>query len=397
VSAEHGVGGKKRAYLGHARDAGALSAMRAIKRALYPSNGTEPGQGPSHSNVSNPQGAPMLRLISVVLSRRLLAAIPTLLVLSLVVFIVLRLIPTDPLAMMLPPNATAADAAALRHQIGLDQPIPVQFLIWLKNALHGNLGESIAFHQAVSTLIGSTLAATLELCLASLVLSLLISVPGGVLAYAVTDKGWELPVGLGVVLMQSVPSFLWALLLVAVFGVLLPVLPFTGRVDDGVMMPHVTGFLLIDFLLKGQWHEWLGAARHLVLPSISLAFGFAPLVIRVLRSSLLDQRGEAYVAVARLRGVSESRILWRHMLKNAALPALTMIGVQFGFLFGGALLVEMIFSFPGVGNLMLQAVSNNDLLLIQGIAIISCALMLLINAIVDTLYVIMNPRLREAA
>jgi peptide/nickel transport system permease protein len=339
----------------------------------------------------------MLRLISVVLSRRLLAAIPTLLVLSLVVFIVLRLIPTDPLAMMLPPNATAADAAALRHQIGLDQPIPVQFLIWLKNALHGNLGESIAFHQAVSTLIGSTLAATLELCLASLVLSLLISVPGGVLAYAVTDKGWELPVGLGVVLMQSVPSFLWALLLVAVFGVLLPVLPFTGRVDDGVMMPHVTGFLLIDFLFKGQWHEWLGAARHLVLPSFALAFGFAPLVIRVLRSSLLDQRGEAYVAVARLRGVSESRILWRHMLKNAALPALTMIGVQFGFLFGGALLVEMIFSFPGVGNLMLQAVSNNDLLLIQGIAIISCALMLLINAIVDTLYVIMNPRLREAA
>ena len=339
----------------------------------------------------------MLRLISIVLSRRLLAAIPTLLVLSLVVFIVLRLIPTDPLAMMLPPNATAADAAALRHQIGLDKPIPVQFLIWLKDALHGNLGESIAFHQGVSTLIGSTLAATLELCLVSLALSLLISVPGGVLAYAVTDKGWELPVGLGVVLMQSVPSFLWALLLVAVFGVLLPVLPFTGRVDDGVMMPHVTGFLLIDFLLKGQWHEWFGAVRHLVLPSVSLAFGFAPLVIRVLRSSLLDQRGEAYVAVARLRGVSENRILWRHMLKNAALPALTMIGVQFGFLFGGALLVEMIFSFPGVGNLMLQAVSNNDLLLIQGIAIISCALMLLINAIVDTLYVIMNPRLREAA
>jgi ABC-type dipeptide/oligopeptide/nickel transport system permease component len=339
----------------------------------------------------------MLRLISIVLSRRLLAAIPTLLVLSLVVFVVLRMIPTDPLAMMLPPNATAADAAALRHQIGLDKPIPVQFLIWLGNALHGNLGESIAFHQGVTTLIGSTLAATLELCLASLVLSLLISVPGGVLAYAVTDKVWELPVGLGVVLMQSVPSFLWALLLVAVFGVLLPVLPFTGRVDDGVMMPHVTGFLLIDFVLKGQWHEWFGAARHLVLPSLSLAFGFAPLVIRVLRSSLLDQRGEAYVAVARLRGVSESRILWRHMLKNAALPALTMIGVQFGFLFGGALLVEMIFSFPGVGNLMLQAVSNNDLVLIQGIAIISCALMLLINAIVDTLYVIMNPRLREAA
>ncbi|MFK4442213.1 ABC-type dipeptide/oligopeptide/nickel transport system permease component [Caballeronia udeis] len=339
----------------------------------------------------------MLRLISTVLSRRLIAAIPTLLMLSLIVFVVLRLIPADPLAMMLPPNATPADAALLRHQLGLDKPIPSQFLIWLVNALHGNLGASISFQQPVATLIGSTLPATLELCLTALVISLIISVPGGVFAYAVTERRGELPVSFGVVLMQSVPSFLWALLLIALLGVYLPVLPFSGRVGDGIPMPHLTGFLLIDFLVKGEFSDWLSAASHLVLPSLALAFGFAPLVIRVLRSSLLDQRNESYVGVARLRGVSESRILWRHMLKNAALPALTMIGVQFGFLFGGALLVEMIFSFPGVGNLMVQAVRNNDLVLIQGIAIVFCALMLVINAIVDTLYVIMNPRLRKTA
>ncbi|MDB5836976.1 MAG: transporter permease [Caballeronia sp.] len=339
----------------------------------------------------------MLRLISTVLSRRLIAAIPTLLMLSLIVFVVLRLIPADPLAMMLPPNATPADAALLRHQLGLDKPIPSQFLIWLVNALHGNLGASISFQQPVATLIGSTLPATLELCLSALVISLIISVPGGVFAYAVTDRRGELPVSFAVVLMQSVPSFLWALLLIALLGVYVPVLPFSGRVGDGIPMPHLTGFLLIDFLVKGEFSDWLSAASHLVLPSFALAFGFAPLVIRVLRSSLLDQRNESYVGVARLRGVSESRILWRHMLKNAALPALTMIGVQFGFLFGGALLVEMIFSFPGVGNLMVQAVRNNDLVLIQGIAIVFCALMLVINAIVDTLYVIMNPRLRKTA
>jgi ABC-type dipeptide/oligopeptide/nickel transport system permease component len=339
----------------------------------------------------------MLRLISTVLSRRLIAAIPTLLMLSLIVFVVLRLIPADPLAMMLPPNATPADAALLRHQLGLDKPIPSQFLIWLVNALHGNLGASISFQQPVAMLISSTLPATLELCLSALVISLIISVPGGVFAYAVTDRRGELPVGFAVVLMQSVPSFLWALLLIALLGVYLPVLPFSGRVGDGIPMPHLTGFLLIDFLVKGEFSDWLSAASHLVLPSLALAFGFAPLVIRVLRSSLLDQRNESYVGVARLRGVSESRILWRHMLKNAALPALTMIGVQFGFLFGGALLVEMIFSFPGVGNLMVQAVRNNDLVLIQGIAIVFCALMLVINAIVDTLYVIMNPRLRKTA
>jgi peptide/nickel transport system permease protein len=339
----------------------------------------------------------MLRLIAIVLSRRLVSAIPTLFMLSLIVFVVLRLIPADPLAMMLPPNATPADAAALRHQLGLDKPIPVQFVIWLVNALHGNLGASISFQQPVSILIGSTLPATLELCLAALAISLIISVPGGVFAYSVTDRRGEFPVSLGVVLMQSIPSFLWALLLISVLGVWLPVLPFSGRLGDGIPMPHLTGFLLIDFLLKGDWRDWISAFTHLVLPSLALAFGFAPLVIRVLRSSLLDQRNESYVGVARLRGVSESRILWRHMLKNAALPALTMIGVQFGFLLGGALLVEMIFSFPGVGNLMVQAVRSNDLVLIQGIAIVFCALMLIINAVVDTLYVTMNPRLRKTA
>jgi ABC-type dipeptide/oligopeptide/nickel transport system permease component len=338
----------------------------------------------------------MLRLITLVLSRRILSAIPTLLALSLVVFVVLRLIPADPLAMMLPPNAPPADAAALRHQLGFDRPLVVQFGIWLMSALHGNLGESISFQQPVTALIGSTLPATLELCITALVLSLVISVPGGVFAYAVSGRRGEFPVSLGVVLMQSIPSFLWGLLLIAVLGVYLPILPFAGRVGDGVPMPHLTGFLLIDFLLERDWTDWISALRHLVLPSLALAFGFAPLVIRVLRSSLLDQRGESYVAVARLRGISESRILWRHMLKNAALPALTMIGVQFGFLLGGALLVEMIFSFPGVGNLMIQAVRSNDLVLIQGIAIVFCGLMLLINAIVDTLYVVMNPRLRKS-
>jgi ABC-type dipeptide/oligopeptide/nickel transport system permease component len=338
----------------------------------------------------------MFRLIGVVLGRRLFAAIPTLLVLSMLVFLVLRMIPADPLALMLAPNATAADAAALRHQLGMDQPVPTQFMIWVTHALRGDLGNSIAFQQPVTTLIGASLPATLELCVTSLFLSLLISIPGGVLAYAVTDRRGDFSVGLVVVLMQSIPSFLWALLLIAILGVWLPILPFSGRVGDGVPMPHLTGFLLVDFLLQGQWINWLSALRHLIMPALALAFGFAPLVIRVLRSSLLDQRVESYVGVARLRGLSESRILWCHMLKNAALPALTMIGVQFGFLFGGALLVEMIFSFPGIGNLMIQAVRNNDLVLIQGIAIVFCVLMLVINAVVDALYVVMNPRLRRA-
>jgi ABC-type dipeptide/oligopeptide/nickel transport system permease component len=336
----------------------------------------------------------MFQVISAIVVRRLLLAIPTLVLLSLVVFIVLRMLPVDPLAMLLPASATAADAAALRQQLGFDKPLPEQFLIWFWQALRGNLGISINFRQPVAPLMLGALPATLELTLTALLIALLISVPGGVLAYVLYQRKREAAADLVVALMQSIPAFLWSLLLILAFGVLWPVLPFSGRIGEGVVLPDITGFALIDLLLVGRFDAWLTALSHLLLPALALALGFAPLVIRVLRSSLIDAASEPYVEAARLRGLSESRIIWRHMLKNAALPTITMIGVQFGFLFGGALLVEMIFGFPGVGNLMVQAVKGNDLPLIQGIALIFCVLMLAITVIVDVLYAVLNPRLR---
>jgi peptide/nickel transport system permease protein len=311
-----------------------------------------------------------------------------------VVFVVLRMLPVDPLAMLLPASATAADAAALRQQLGFDKPIPQQFLIWLWEAVNGNLGSSINFRQPVVQLMLAAVPATLELTLTGLLLALVISVPGGVLAFVLHQRRHEAAADLIVALMQSIPAFLWSLLLILAFGVFWPVLPFSGRVGDGVTLPDITGFALVDLLLVGRFEAWLSAVSHLLLPALALALGFAPLVIRVLRSSLIDAANEPYVEVARLRGLSETRILWRHMLKNASLPTITMIGVQFGFLFGGALLVEMIFGFPGVGNLMVQAVKGNDLPLIQGIALIFCVLMLVITVFVDVLYAVLNPRLR---
>jgi peptide/nickel transport system permease protein len=337
----------------------------------------------------------MLQLTLGIALRRLAVAIPTLILLSLVVFVVLRLLPVDPLSMMLPPSATAADSAALRQQMGFDKPIPVQFAIWLWEAARGNLGLSINFRQPVTTLMAAAIPATIELALAGLFISLVISIPGGVIAYVLYRRKREAAADLVVTLLQSMPSFLWALLLIVVFGVLWPVLPFSGRVGQDVTLPGITGLALVDLLITGQFDAWLSALSHLLLPALALALSFAPLVIRVLRSGLIDAANEPYVEVARLRGLSETRILWRHMLKNAALPTITMIGVQFGFLFGGALLVEMIFGFPGVGNLMVQAVKGNDLPLIQGIALLFCVLMLGINAIVDVLYAVLNPRLRN--
>ena len=339
----------------------------------------------------------MFRLVATIVGQRLLAALPMMIVVSIVVFVVLRLLPADPIGMMLPPNATRADIAALQAAFGLDKSVPEQYWIWLRDALHGDLGQSIQYRVPVTQLIGRALPATIELSLAALGLALLISIPGGLGLYALRGRRGELAADIGVVTLLSIPSFLWAIFLMLVFGVAFPVLPFTGRIGSNVVVPDVTGFLFVDTLVTGHWREIASVASHILLPAVSLALGLIPIIMRVLRSSLIEAATEDYVNVARLRGVSESGILVRHMLKNAALPTVTLIGVQSGFLLGGTLLVELIYSFPGIGNLMVQAVRNHDLPLLQGVALVFCVAVLLANTIVDALYVILNPRLRRPA
>lgn len=334
-------------------------------------------------------------LINVAL-KRFAGAIPTILLLSMVVFFVLRALPADPLAMLLPPNATQADADVVRHALGLDRSIAYQYMIWLRDALTGNLGSSISFREPVTRLIANALPATLELSFVGLALALIISIPGGLLLYGTRGTIIENVLDVLVVCMLSIPAFLWAIFLLLGFGVMLGWLPFAGRVDSGVVMPSGTGFLLIDYLVAFQWSSWQNALAHLLLPATALALGFSPLVIRVLRSSLLESSEDHYVTVARQRGLNERQIILAHMLRNSALPTITLIGAQFGFLFGGTLLVETIFSYPGIGNLMVQAVRNHDLPLIQGIALVFCVITLLINTIVDVLYVVLNPKLRRA-
>jgi ABC-type dipeptide/oligopeptide/nickel transport system permease component len=206
---------------------------------------------------------------------------------------------------------------------------------------------------------------------------------------------WFEPVAdLASVLLLSIPEFLWGLILLFVFGVALELLPFTGEVAPGLPIPHITGFLLLDALLIGRLDVFLSACQHLILPSLALGLAFSPAIMRVLRSSLFDVYHEDYIVQARLRGVSENRILLGHALKNAALPTLTLIGVQFGILFSGTLLVEVIYSYPGMGNLMVDAVRNTDLPLIQAIGLTYCIVVLIINTAVDSLYAVLNPKLR---
>jgi ABC-type dipeptide/oligopeptide/nickel transport system permease component len=328
--------------------------------------------------------------------RRLLLAIPTLLVVSLLVFVVLRLIPADPLAMSLPPNATQADMAEMRHEMGFDRPIPVQYVIWLSHIVRGDLGISIQYRRSVSDLILDALPTTLELVAVGLTLGIVLGIGCGMAMFAWRGRVQEQIADLGSTVVMSIPEFLWAILLILGLGVGLRLFPFIGRIDAQMTVPTITGFLLIDTLIDRNPAAFFSALAHLALPALALALGLAPLIMRVLRSSLFDTYVEDYIALARLRGLSERRILWRHALKNAALPTVSLIGVQAGFMFGGTLLVEVIYTFPGIGNLMVQALRNHDLPLIQGIALVYCVIVLVINTIVEVSYLGLNPRLRAA-
>jgi peptide/nickel transport system permease protein len=336
----------------------------------------------------------MIATVVTLIARRLLAAIPILLIVSALLFCVLRVLPVDPAAMSLPPNATIAEIEDKRREMGLDRPLPEQYAIWLRGALHGDFGQSIQFRRDAGSLVAATLPATLQLAAAAMVIAGMLGFGGGLVLFRLRGTLFEPVVDLASVLLLSIPEFLWGLILLFVFGVVLRLLPFTGQVAPGLPLPHVTGFLLIDSLLVRRFDIFASACLHLILPALSLGLAFSPTIMRVLRSSLFDAYHEDYITQARLRGLSERQILVGHALKNAVLPTLTLAGVQFGILFSGTLLVEVIYSYPGMGNLMVDAVRNADLPLIQAIGLTYCVMVLLINTTVDCLYVVLNPKLR---
>jgi ABC-type dipeptide/oligopeptide/nickel transport system permease component len=336
----------------------------------------------------------MTALVLTLIARRLLAAIPILLVVSALLFCVLRLLPVDPAAMSLPPNATIEEVEAQRREMGLDKPLAQQYAIWLAAALHGDFGRSIALRRDAGALVTATLPATIQLAACAMAIAAILGLGGGLLLFHLRGTLFEPVADLASIVLLSIPEFLWGLILLFVFGVLLQWLPFTGQVAPGLPLPHVTGFLLLDSLLVGRLDVFVSACRHLILPALALGLAFSPTIMRVLRSSLFDVYLEDYITQARLRGLTEGRILLRHAFKNASLPTLTLAGVQFGILFSGTLLVEVIYSYPGMGNLMVDAVRNADLPLIQAIGLTYCIVVLLINTAVDSLYVVLNPKLR---
>ena len=332
---------------------------------------------------------------SLILSRALIALL-TLIGVMVVVFVLVRVVPGDPIAMMIAPGASEADIAALRALYGLDLPIWQQFWVWFKQMLGGDLGTSISMKQNVLTIIADRLPATIELALLALAIAVLL---GGTIALVSTAwRGTWVESLIDNIngIMLAVPDFIWALTFVLVLGVLVPLLPISGRSDPTIDHGLMTQFFVLEGLLRGKFAFVGDVLRHMIMPAFAIGLPLAAVIGRVLKNTMMDVMVQDYIVLARIKGLSSWRILMQEALRNAAVPALALTGVQFTFLIGGTVITERIFSYPGIGNLAIDAVINRDLPLIQGLVLTFGVIFIAVNMLVDALTAWLNPRLRHA-
>ena len=301
------------------------------------------------------------------LVRRLLIAVPVILGVVSLVFLLIHLIPGDPVEIMLGERALPADREALRQELGLDRPLPEQYLRFLAQLCRGDLGRSLHYREPVSRLIVERYPATLVLTLAAMFVSLWIALPAGILSgirqYSVWDHSTMFVALLGV----SLPNFWLGPLLILVFSIHLGWFPVSG----------------------------MGDVRHLILPALTLGTSMAAIVARMTRSSILEVLREDYVLAARAKGLPERSVILKHVLRNALLPVVTVVGLQFGGLLAGAVITETIFSWPGLGTLLIQAIQTRDYPVVQGCVLAISLSYVLVNLLTDVVYVLIDPRIRS--
>ena len=302
---------------------------------------------------------------------RLLQLVPTTVGALVLVFFLMRVLPGDPAAAMLGTNATPQAVADLRAQLGLDKPLPQQFADYVVDLAHFDLGRSLAVRAPVSTLLAQAFLPTLLLTLAGTLVSVIVGIPLGVLA-ALKRRTWlDYAASVGALLGISVPVFVWGVLLLLVFSLQWPILPSAGAGDSPVTV-----------------------ARSLVLPALATGFFQVGLIARITRSSLLSVLANDYVRTARAKGLAPTAVVLGHALRNALIPVLTVIGLNAGTLLGGAVVAETVFTRPGLGRLVLDAINARDYPVIQGVMIVSVVLVVLLNLLTDVLYGVADPRVR---
>lgn len=307
--------------------------------------------------------------------KRAFSLIATLAVATAVVFVVLEVLPGDPAALMLGVEAREDTIAALHRQLGLDQPAPMRYLTWLAGMLTGDLGTSYTYSVPVSELVGERLAVTLPLALMALALSVVIAFPVAVIAARNRGRAPDTSIMALTQVGIAVPNFWFAILLVYVFAVALRLVPSGG--------------------FPG-WSEGAGAAfQALILPAVALALPQASILARVLRSALVDTLHEDYIRTARAKGLTRHAALWRHAVRNALIPVLTILGLQFSFLIAGTIIIENVFYLPGIGRLVFQAITQRDLIVVKSVVVLLVATVVVVTFLVDIAYAAVDPRLRR--
>jgi peptide/nickel transport system permease protein len=312
---------------------------------------------------------------------------------TLLIFVITPLIPADPAKFAAGLDATADQIEQTKRSLGLDKPLPEQYLIYLSNLAHGDLGRSIITKRPVRDDLGDYFPATLELTLWTVAAIAIIGVPLGVIS-ATRRGGWiDLITRVLATLWVALPVFWFGLLLQLVFYLRLGWLPAGDRLDSSIALSRITGLVTLDAVLQGNGPAFIDALKHLLLPVLTLALARVAIIARMTRAGMLEVLGADYVRTARAKGLHERAVIYRHALRNAALPVLSTFGTQVGFLLGGALLVEVIFQWPGMGRYAVSSITSVDFPAIMGVTIASASVFVLVNLIIDMAYVVADPRI----
>lgn len=328
--------------------------------------------------------------------RRLAGTVPVIFIISLLVFMLLHMAPGDPADMLAGDQATEQDIREARERWGLDQPVIVQYWRFISNAVMLDFGRSFRYDEPVISLIVDRFPASLELAVVATLLAVLIGVPLGVWAGA-RPNSWVDNVGsVGGFFGISMPNFWLGIMLVLLVAGVMNLLPSSGRHTFGVPDDPITGFLLLDSLLLGNWEAFKDALIYIVMPAFVLGINMTGILMRVTRSSMLETMSEDYIMTARAKGLGDRAVVWRHGFPNALILVITVVGLEFGALLSGSIIVETIFSWPGIGNLLLQGLTARDYPLITGVVIVYTSLFVIVNLIVDLCYAAADPRIRLA-
>ncbi len=328
--------------------------------------------------------------------KRLLLLIPVLLGVSIIVFVVMHVFTQDPAATILGQHATAEKIEALRQELGLYDPLYVQYWNFLKGAVQGDLGNSLITKTPVTKEIFSRFPATIELALAAMLIASVFGIIIGVISAVKQNTAIDYMGMITALIGVSMPIFWLGLVLIVVFSVTLHWLPVAGRIQIGLEPQSITNFYFLDSILTGNTEALVSALKHIVLPAVALGSYSMAIIARMTRSTLLEIIGQDYVRTARAKGLFERTVILKHALRNALIPVTTVIGLQLGALLGGAVLTETVFSWPGIGSYAVDAILKSDYPVVQGAVIIIATVFVLVNLIVDLLYGVLDPRIKHS-